>query len=266
MHPFDQCPAVGQLLCSEIHPDPQRVTVAELAALLGEVDGLVDHPVTDRRHQACRFGFGQELAGRDQTLRGVDPTDERLDARHFAVLEIDLGLKVEPELAESDRATDIIFELLALIGFQPERVLVPDHRLGTGELGPPAGEECVFDDVDGIGSRHLAGDAGTGPHRHDRGGHRDRLAHRTEQIFGDLAGAVAIHPWHHHDVRVALQRSDEALWRKTEREARSEQLQHLVAHSLPPLLVHTMKAVEVDVDHPGTDAGLLRCLQHSERA
>ncbi len=71
---------------------------------------LLHDPLTHVEDHAGALEHGQERSGGDESVVGIVPTDQRLDALDTAGTNVDLGLIVELELAPLEGHPQLVLE------------------------------------------------------------------------------------------------------------------------------------------------------------
>ena len=152
--------------------------------------GLAQHPGADLADEAEVLGDGDEAVGRHGAEGGRLPAQQRLEAEHPLVGQVDDGLVDQPELVGDERAGQLLLEPALLDGGRAH-VRVEDHRAApAGDLRRVHGDVGVPDErLPGrVLPRH--GDADTAADRDLLAGQLHRVGEDVEHAVGRCAGLV----------------------------------------------------------------------------
>ncbi len=167
--------------------------LGEVGPLPGDGGGALEHPVADRQDEAGFLGQGDEFRGRDRSLVGMVPTQERLGIDDIAGGEVDDRLVMHVELAVLQGAPQIEYELMA-------RRRRPLHFGGepveTGSAGTLGGIHRLIGVLhQGFGAVAIVGEAGQADAGRDLGGRRaydEGYVEAFDQILGHALGLPAL--------------------------------------------------------------------------
>jgi hypothetical protein len=237
-------PRVEQVLHRDVDGDRQQESHA--APVLRLREGVGDHALADRAHQARALGGGDEGVRGEQPVLGVAPAHERLHAGERAV-QARLGLVAQLELARRDAVAQLADQRQALAAV----------GVALGPVGPDAGPLAlggVHGDVGVLeqprGRRPVLGmqghaDAGLDAHRHPV--EHERRVQAVAQAPGDRHGRLGFDGPGEQDGELVTAEARQQVVRAQRRlQPRADALQQQVAHVMAERVVELLEAVEVE--------------------
>ena len=215
-----------------------------------------EHPVAERQDLAGRLGGGDEGGRVQLAAQRVAPAQQRLEARHPAVGEVDVGLVDEVHLPVAERAGEVElepaaverrggvrrlvqYEAVAAVGLgAAERGVGLDQQVGRREVGRRGGDDAdarLDDQRAAVEHQRLA----------DRREQPPRQRHlRLVVAGGDDDEAVALEP------------EQEAARAEHRLQPRAGHREERVAGGAAERLVDRAEAVEVEHQEPGRAGAL----------
>ena len=195
-------------------------------------DGFAQYPARQMRDAAGLLDGRDERVGEQQPELGVLPADERLGAVDLARRQIELRLKVEPQLVVAQRARKVADDpdLLQRAVVLPEAIdgrrLVARERLAARARRAPAelGGVLAVLGIAGDAARHLQRDVGV---RHAHAG-----AQRVGLELDPLDGFARVAPRQADDELVAAQVPEHFGFAETAAQRCRRELDDLVAGAM----------------------------------